>query len=106
MKTCRIKEKLAREIATMNGQPNSLSPTWAPNEGERLLIPEKRDILSAELRHHHAKRHEGEHAALAKKMWEALTDAMKVFILSNSDAFFQHLRQFWLGNPAWNHPPE
>ena len=59
MKTCRIEEKLMREIAAMNGQLNSLSSTWVRNEDERLLIQEKRDILSAELRNHHAKGHEG-----------------------------------------------
>ena len=59
MKTCRVEKKLMREIATMNDQLNSLSPAWVRDEKERLLIQEKRDILSAELRKHHAKGHEG-----------------------------------------------
>ena len=59
MKTCRVEEKLMREISTMNGRLNSLSPTWVRDEDERLLIQAKRDDPSAELRHHHAKGHEG-----------------------------------------------
>lgn len=59
MKICRIEEKLIREISAMNGQLNSLSPAWVRNEDKRLLIQSKRDELSVELRHHHAKGHEG-----------------------------------------------
>lgn len=59
MRTCRVEEKLVREILAMNGQLNSLSPTWVRDEDERNLIQTKRDELSAELRHHHAKGHGG-----------------------------------------------
>lgn len=59
MRTCRVEEKLVREISAMNGQLNSLNPAWVSDEAERLEIQAKRDELSAELKHHHLKGHGG-----------------------------------------------
>lgn len=59
MSVCQVEEKLVLQISLMNGQLNSLSPTWLRDDDERQVVKEKRDILAAELKRHRTKGHDG-----------------------------------------------